>query len=62
MSSSVTASSSYINYTFNPAIFCEQTIEPYVNISFKNVIGQIKSAQLNIPVIYGKDSLNCLLF
>lgn len=62
MSSSVTASSSYVNYTFNPAILCKPTIEPYVNISFKNVIGQIKSAQLNIPVIYGKDSLNCLLF
>ncbi|XP_039873875.1 adhesion G-protein coupled receptor F3 [Simochromis diagramma] len=47
-----TTSSSYVNYTFNPAILCKQTIEPYVNISFKNVIGQIKSAQLNIPVIY----------
>lgn len=47
-----TTSSSYVNYTFNPAISCKQTIETYVNISFKNVIGQIKSAQLNIPVIY----------
>ncbi|XP_063351611.1 uncharacterized protein LOC134643263 isoform X2 [Pelmatolapia mariae] len=42
----------YVNYTFSPTIPCTKGSGVYVNITFKNDVNQMKSAQINIPAIY----------
>ncbi|XP_077409539.1 adhesion G protein-coupled receptor F4 [Vanacampus margaritifer] len=52
-----TATVDSLGYTFKAVISCQKTIEAhYVNITFKNVKDQHKSARLDIPVIYENDT------
>ncbi|CAI5683050.1 unnamed protein product [Oreochromis niloticus] len=50
-----TTSKGYVNYTFTPTIPCTKGSGTYVNITFKNDVNQMKSAQINIPVINAND-------
>ncbi|XP_044024247.1 adhesion G-protein coupled receptor F1 isoform X2 [Siniperca chuatsi] len=43
----------YLVYSFRASISCQKTINrQYVNVTFKNTKEQVKSAQVDIPVLY----------